>query len=108
MSKVDLIARERARREALADSKSQSPWALLIVVLALVIALVIISTGHWRKGSFAAGCAIGLGGVLRLVLPEKLAGLLVVRSKVIDTVIMIGTGLIMLGLTLIVPHSPPS
>lgn len=79
----------------------------LVCLLSFVAALMIVATGHWRKGSFVAGCAVGLAGLLRLVLPERLAGLLIVRSKLLDVVILMATAFIMIGLTLVVPHSKP-
>lgn len=90
-----------------AGERSMNQWPLVVVLVALGAALVIIATGHWRKGAFAAGCAVLLGALLRLVLPEKVVGLLAVRSKWFDVVFMGVCGAAMLALTLIVPPSRP-
>ncbi len=90
-----------------AGERSLNQWPLVAVLVCLAGALAIVATGHWRKGAFAAGCAVLLGGLLRLVLPEKVVGLLAVRSRWFDTLLMLGCGGAMLVLTLVVPHSSP-
>ncbi|AQO50723.1 hypothetical protein L771_17845 [Mycobacterium tuberculosis TRS14] len=40
----------------------------------------------WRRGALLIGIGVGVAAVLRLVLSEERAGLLVVRSKGIDFV----------------------
>lgn len=82
-------------------------WPMLLVLAGVAVSLAIMATGHWRKGSFAFGFAIAVGGVLRLVLPGRLAGWLALRRRWFDVAIMLGAGLVIMALTLIVPHSKP-
>lgn len=82
-------------------------WPLLVMLAGVLVALGIVWTDHWRKGSFTFGAAVALGGVLRLVLPERLAGWLAVRSRWVDVAVLIGCGIAMMALTLVVPPSPP-
>ncbi len=83
-------------------------WPLLLVLLCLVGSLGITATGHWRRGAFAIGCSVLLGGVLRAVLPSRVAGLLAVRSRWFDALLLLAVGGAMLVVTLVVPHSKPS
>jgi hypothetical protein len=80
-------------------------WPLLLVIAAFVVGLVLIYFEYWRRGSFVVGGAVGLSGFLRLVLPERLAGLLVVRSKLLDVCFASGAGAVIMVLSLaVVPH----
>lgn len=86
----------------------RSPWALLVCLLGLAGSVGIMMSGHWRKGSMAFAVAVLVAGVLRLVLPERLAGLLAVRAKWIDCTILLGLGILMATLVMFVPHSRPA
>ncbi|MBM9467645.1 DUF3017 domain-containing protein [Nakamurella leprariae] len=60
-------------------------WVPLIaVLLVLAVAMVLIVTAHWRRGSAALGAASLLAGVFRAVLPTGRVGLLAVRGRVFD------------------------
>ena len=82
-------------------------WPLASVLICLAISLGITATGHWRRGAFAISCSALLGGVLRAVLPNRVAGLLAVRSRWFDTALLLVVGGALLALTLVVPHSKP-
>ena len=78
-------------------------WPLGLVLVGVLTRLAIISTGHWRRGSFAFGAAVVGGAVLRAVLPPRMAGLLVVRSRWFDVTLTLVTGVAIMVLALIVP-----
>jgi uncharacterized membrane protein len=59
-------------------------WPILAVGVILVVAFVLVAAGFWRRGSLLIGIAVGVAAVLRLVLSEERAGLLVVRSRGVD------------------------
>jgi hypothetical protein len=61
-------------------------WPILLVVLIFVAAFVLVGANFWRRGSLLIGIGVGVASILRLVLSEERAGLLVVRSKGIDFV----------------------
>jgi hypothetical protein len=61
-------------------------WPILLVVLIFVAAFVLVGANFWRRGSLLIGIGVGVASILRLVLSEERAGLLVVRSKGIDLV----------------------
>lgn len=76
------------------------PWALLLVLVFFAIGVGLVATRHWRRGSVMVGGSLVLAGLLRWVLPERSAGLLVVRSKIFDVALGlgVGTGVVVLGM----------
>jgi hypothetical protein len=76
----------------------------LSVVLAAVIAGVIIAAVHHpRTGMYVACGGLAAGGVLRLVLSPRNAGLLVVRKRRVDVVILLGLALALGVLAAVTP-----
>jgi hypothetical protein len=78
----------------------------LLAVLVAAVAGVYIA---WRQGSagghaggVVAGCALLAAAAARLLLPERLAGLLAVRRPSTDvaTLVTLGIGLLVVGLVL--------
>ena len=63
---------------------------------------IAVPFGHWRVGCTLVGISVTLGGLLRL-LPHQRVGLLAVRNRVIDTILLLGSGLGILLLSWIVP-----
>ncbi len=81
-------------------------WPLALVLSGVALALAVVGlTGHWRIGCTMLGAAVTLGGVLRLLMPNKLVGLLAVRNRLIDTVLLLGSGVGILVLTWAMPLS---
>lgn len=75
-------------------------WPLALVLSGVAIGLLVVAvTGHWRIGCTGIGSAVTLGGVLRLMLPKAQVGLLAVRNRLIDTVLLLGSGVGILLLT---------
>lgn len=97
----------QARSRATAAGFSLNQWPLALVLVVLVAGLGITTTGHWRRGSFVTACSVVLAGALRAVLPNRVAGLLAVRSRWFDTALLLVVGGTMLALTMVVPHSRP-
>ena len=67
----------------------RAQWPILSVAVIFVIAFALVAAGFWRRGSLLIGIAVGLAAVLRLVLSDERAGLLVVRSKSLDFATMV-------------------
>jgi hypothetical protein len=57
-----------------------------MVGLIFAAAFVLVGANFWRRGSLLIGIGVGVASILRLVLSEERAGLLVVRGKGIDFV----------------------
>jgi len=71
-------ARETVRRVARAQ------WPIIAVFMVFVAAFGLVVTDYWRRGSLLLGIGVGVAAVLRLVLSNGHAGLLVVRGRIID------------------------
>ncbi len=62
------------------------PW--LVLALGVAAAVVAVALGHLRTGGYLLAAALGAAAVLRAVLPVRLAGALVVRSRPVDVVLL--------------------
>jgi len=80
-------------------------WPLILVLACLIAGLVLMAMGHWRRGAMMGGGAVGLAGLLRLVLPDDVTGLLVVRSRLVDVLVTGVAGAAMIVMALVVPAS---
>lgn len=69
-----------------ARSLFQTQWPILLVGLIFAAAFVLAGANFWRRGALLIGIGAGVAAILRLLLSEDRAGLLVVRSKGIDFV----------------------
>ncbi|OIN82515.1 DUF3017 domain-containing protein [Mycobacterium malmoense] len=64
----------------------RAQWPILLVGLIFATAFVLAGANFWRRGALLIGIGVGVAAMLRLVLSEEHAGLLVVRGKGIDFV----------------------
>lgn len=67
-------------------------WPLASVLLGVLIGLAIVASSHWRAGTTLIGLSITAGGFFRL-LPQRRVGLLAVRSRPLDTLVLLGVGI---------------
>ena len=59
---------------------------------------------HWLRGVLIIGADLILAGVLRLTLPARRAGILVVRSRVFDTIAYVGLGVLVITFAVALPQ----
>ena len=64
--------------------------ALWLVAAALIAGLAVIGLGHVRWGGFIFAGAMFAAALIRLVLPAARAGGLVVRSRFVDVLFLLG------------------
>lgn len=81
-------------------------WPLMLVLLGMLGSLVVVATDHFRRGSVLFAGFVVLALLLRLVLPERRAGWLAMRSRGVDLAWLAVVGLGLTVFALIVP--PPS
>ena len=86
------------RRPFLAGLIRQLP--LLAAILVVGVGLVLVTFGYWRRGLVVIGLALMGTALLRLLLPVRRVGLLAVRSRSVDVLMLAGTGLALTVLTL--------
>jgi hypothetical protein len=94
----DVAVAPRRRQRRLAE------WPIGLVLLGVVCGLVVVATNAFRPGVVLVGSSVVLGTLLRAVLSERRAGLLVVRSRWVD-VLTLGT--LGIGLTVLALVVPP-
>ena len=68
---------------------------MALVVVGVLGSLVVVALGHFRRGSVLLAAVVVLAMFLRILLGEQEAGLLAVRSKIVDVVCLavLGIGL---------------
>jgi len=64
--------------------------ALWLVVVALIAGLAVIGLGHVRLGGLTMAGAMFGAALIRLALPSSRAGGLVVRSRSVDVLFLLG------------------
>lgn len=78
-------------------------WPLLSVLGIGVLGLVAVVLDHFRTGTLLLSVAVLLAALARAVLPARRVGLLVVRSRPFDLVVLLGLGVSLLVLAIAVP-----
>jgi hypothetical protein len=63
-------------------------WPLITVLGLVTLGLVVVVSGHFRKGCVVIAFALFLALFLRVLLPADGAGWLAVRSKRVDIVVL--------------------
>lgn len=63
-------------------------WPLAIVLAGVVAALAVVAFDRFRLGSLMLAASLVLAFVLRLLLPADRIGMLAVRSKRVDLVVL--------------------
>lgn len=61
-------------------------WPILVVGLIVIAAFGLVIAGYWRRGALVLAVGVGVAAALRISLPDERAGLLVVRSRMVDVV----------------------
>jgi Protein of unknown function (DUF3017) len=78
----------------------------LAVLAASLVGLVIVLVGAWRTGVSWIGVGLLVAGSARLVLTERGAGMLRVRRKWSDVLMLGAAGVALIVLAVVVPDQP--
>ncbi|HET6700052.1 MAG TPA: DUF3017 domain-containing protein [Nocardioidaceae bacterium] len=78
----------------------------LLVVGMAAVGLGFTATGAWRTGVSWLGGGLLLGAAARLALPERRAGMLRVRRRLVDVLMLVLGGVLLLVLAAVVPDQP--
>ena len=90
--------------DAAAPSAALRELPLLVVLAVVLLGLALGAAVQWRLGALLIGAALALAALLRLVLPVRRSGLLVVRSRRLDVAVLLGLGTALLVLASSVPE----
>ncbi|MGE2732325.1 DUF3017 domain-containing protein [Mycolicibacterium vaccae] len=61
-------------------------WPILVVGLFLAAAFALVAAGFWRRGALVMAVGVAVAAGLRLTLSDERAGLLAVRTRMVDFV----------------------
>ncbi|QCW50166.1 DUF3017 domain-containing protein [Nocardioides dongxiaopingii] len=78
----------------------------LAILLTASTAIGIVVTGDWRLGVRVLAAALAAAALLRLVLPRRDAGMLAVRHRVLDVLILAGVAAALYWLAGSIPDQP--
>lgn len=81
-----------------------SQWPIVLVLSGVGVAMVLIGLDYFRRGCVVLSASVLLAAFLRMLLPEADAGMLAVRSRRIDVLIL---GILGVGLTVFTFWVPP-
>ena len=82
--------------------------AFYLLVLAVSAAgLGIVAQGNWRLGVRWIASALVVAALVRLLLPAREAGMLAVRRRTVDVVILLVVGVALWFLSVNIPNQPP-
>lgn len=70
----------------------------LLVLCGVALGLAVVATNHFRRGSVLIAASVFAGALARLLLPERLAGMLAVRRRWVDVLFLAATAV---GITLV-------
>lgn len=76
----------------------------LLVVAGVVFGLVVAVAGPWRGGVSIVGLSFAFALLVRLVLPDRLAGMLAVRGRLLDVLVLAFCSAALLTLAVVVPQ----
>jgi hypothetical protein len=81
--------------------------ALYFLVVALTaVGLVVVAFGSWRRGVTFVGAALLLAALARALLGEYDAGMLRVRRRWFDVLMLVFTGFVLIFLAATIPNQP--
>jgi hypothetical protein len=78
----------------------------LLILSATGVGVGIVASGDWRLGIRCMGGGLCFAAICRLVLPNRDAGMLAVRSRMFDALILAGLGLALFFLASTIPDQP--
>jgi hypothetical protein len=78
-------------------------WPSMLVLLGLVGSLLVVADDHFRRGSVLFAAFVVLAFFLRLILSDRDAGWLAVRSRAVDLACLGALGLSLSVFALVVP-----
>lgn len=84
-------------------AQRRSEWPLGLSVVVAAAGLLVLWFSDWRNGVLIFSAGVLLAGVLRALLSDDAAGLLHVRGRMFDTLLLLGVGAAILVLGLVVP-----
>jgi DUF3017 family protein len=88
-----------------AASWGQLPYALIVAGVLIALGIIMLGTHHLKSGTLVLAGILLVAAIARLVLPDRLAGMLSTRRRLLDVAIFaaLGLGLLAAGLGVAAP-----
>ncbi len=108
---LDAVAEEHAAAASEVEDERRYPSTIggafyLLVLVTGAIGIAIVWSGDWRLGIRCLAGALCFAALLRLVLPARDAGMLAVRNRFFDAVLLGGVGAAIFFLVTTIPDQP--
>ena len=78
----------------------------LLILTSTAVGVGIVASGDWRLGIRCIGGALCFAAICRLVLRNRDAGMLAVRNRLFDAILLAALGLALFFLALTIPDQP--
>lgn len=78
----------------------------LVVLLVTALGIGVVVVGDWRVGVRVVAGAILAAALVRLVLPQRDAGMLAVRHRFVDCLVLAVVGCALIFLSVTIPDQP--
>ena len=105
-SRLSLLARRLDSAVGYDRDRTTAAYQSGFTAAVAVVALGVVATGAWRTGIRWFGGALVVAAVVRVALKPRDAGMLAVRSKPIDAVLLVGVGAALVVLAGSIPDQP--
>lgn len=86
------------------EAQRRSEWPLILSLLVGATGLIVLTFYDWRDGVLVFAGSVLLAALLRATLSDTAAGLLHVRGRAFDTLLLLAVGAAILLLGLVVPN----
>lgn len=96
----------RPGRWARARGAIRDHLAFALVLLVATVGVVRMLEYHWRQGAALIGGALLVAALFRAVLPDRRAGLLLVRGRPVDVLSYAGLGVCVLSVAITIQGGP--
>lgn len=73
-----------------------------VVLVSLACGLTLIASGSWRLGAGVCGGSMVAAGLGRLIIPDRMSGLLRVRRRTTDALLPLALGVAMVALAVFI------
>jgi Protein of unknown function (DUF3017) len=104
---VDDVPPESAEPEGRRYPSTLGGAFYLAVLATSAVGLGIVANGNWRLGVKWVAASLVFGAVVRLAVPAPQAGMLAVRRRPVDVVLLAAVGAVLWFLSTSIPNQPP-
>jgi hypothetical protein len=103
---VDDVPPESAEPEGRRYPSTIGGMFYLIVLAVSAVGLGVVTEGNWRLGVRWIASALVFAALVRLLIPARQAGMLAVRRRAVDVVILAAIGIALWVLSISIPNQP--